>query len=436
MRRSLRRSWLAALIIIAWVFSAWVFPVCGLSAAPAIAADGMPAFKRGATLVEFFEFPKTVGDGALRTYAEPAFPDPLAALDLFDFDELHRIGFDHMRVPLDVGPLLQGGEAEQQKILDQLVAVVAAINRHGLNVLVTLFPPSLHHELPQTYLDGLDGPKFTAYADVVARVATALGGLDAKTVALEPMNEPQSQCRIYLGSDWTAYQQVMVERIRRISAQLPLFLTGGCWSNIEGIVDLDGDLLHDRRNFVSVHFYYPFLFTHQGATWSEPYLAGTIGVPYPAAAGNIDDTLAQTAARFQTVALPPGADRARARAHAETEIGKYFDAAQGPAQIEEWMNKVADWQRREGVDSDRIVFTEFGAMKQMIGSAELDRASRARWLHDTAASIARHGWGWTAYVLRDDPFGLYVKESDRYPDSDLMRALGLGAPASSSAAVQ
>jgi hypothetical protein len=66
-------------------------------------------------------------------------------------------------------------------------------------------------------------------------------------------------------------------------------------------------------------------------------------------------------------------------------------------------------------------------MKQLIGGAELDRASRARWLHDTAAAIARHGWGWTAYVLRDDPFGLYVNESDRDPDPELMHALGLGA---------
>jgi endoglucanase len=412
----------AALIIIACGFLA-----SGCFAAPALAGGDMPTFRRGATLVEFFEFPKTVDQGAYKSYASPAFPDPLAALDLFDFDELRRTGFDHMRVPLDVGPLMQGDEAEQQKILDQLVAVVAAINRHGLNVLVTLFPPSLHHELPQTYLDGLDGPKFTAYAGIVARVATALGRLDTRAVALEPMNEPQSQCRIYLGTDWTAYQQVMVERVRRISAQLPLFLTGGCWSNIEGIVTLDTDLLHDRRNFVSVHFYYPFLFTHQGATWSEPYLAGTIGVPYPAAAGNVDDTLAQTAARFATVTLPSGTDRNAARAKAESEIEKYFDQAQGPAQIEDWMNKVADWQRREGVDSDRIVFTEFGAMKQLIGGAELDRASRARWLHDTAAAIARHGWGWTAYVLRDDPFGLYVNERDRDPDPELMHALGLGA---------
>ena len=33
-----------------------------------------PAFKRGATLVEFFEFPATTGDGARKAYAVPAFP--------------------------------------------------------------------------------------------------------------------------------------------------------------------------------------------------------------------------------------------------------------------------------------------------------------------------------------------------------------------------
>ena len=413
-----RRCALAALTIIAW----------GFIAAPAFAGPAALTFRRGATLVEFFEFPQTTGDGVSRAYADPAFPHPLAALDLFDFDEMHRIGFDHMRIPLDVGPLMAGDAPAQQAILDQLAAVVSAINRHGLAVLVTLFPPSLQHELPQTYLDGLDGPKFDAYSAVVERVAATLGGVASGAVALEPMNEPQSQCRIHFGTDWTAYQQVMVEHIRRIAAQLPLFLTGGCWSNIEGIVALDTDLLHDRRNFVSVHFYYPFLFTHQSATWTMPYLAGTIGVPYPASAGNRDATLEMTRARFRSLTLPPGADPVAAQTQAEAEIGKYFDQAQGPAQIDDWMNKIADWQKREGVDSSQIVFTEFGAMKQTIDGVELDRASRARWLRDASAAIESHGWGWTAYVLRDDPFGLYVHESDRYPDPELMRALRLGVP--------
>ena len=416
----MRMAWAigAALAIGAWL--------AALAGAPAGAVAVTSSFKRGATLVEFFEFPKTTGEGAAKAYADPAYPHPLAALSLFDFDELRRVGFDHMRVPLDVGPLMAGDTREQQDILDNLVAVIAAINRHGLAVQVTLFPPSLHHELAQDWLDALDGPKFKAYVQTAARVARALRALPPGAVALEPMNEPQTKCRVWLGPDWTAFQDVMVRDLRRAAPDLPLFLTGGCWSDIEGVTLLHGDLLRDRRNLVSVHFYRPFLFTHQTSWFTEPDLAGTIGVPYPAAAGSPDETLALTHARFKTVALPPGADRAAAESKADIEIGKYFEENQGAAQIGDWMNKLADWQKREGVNSDQIVFTEFGAIKELSGGIEIGRASRTRWLHDASAAVAGHGWGWTAYVLRDDPFGLYRNEStDRIPDPALLHALGL-----------
>jgi endoglucanase len=393
----------------------------------ALAQNREPTFRRGATLVEFFQFPATTGAGQTKRYADSAYPHAQSALALFDFDELRRIGFDHMRVPLDMGPLMQGNEQQRRQILQDLVAVVAEIHRHGLDVMVPLFPPSLQHELPETYLDGLDGPKFRLYSAMVERVASALGPL-APAVAVEPMNEPQSKCRVRFGTDWTAYQANMVERIRRIAPDLPLFLTGGCWSNIEGIVLLDTDLVRDRRNFVSVHFYYPFLFTHQSATWTMPYLAGTIGVPFPASAGSLDETLSLTRDRFRALQLAPGVDRAAAQAKAEQEVSRYFHEAQGPTQIEQWMNQVADWQRREGVAADRIIFTEFGAMKQTIDGVEIDRGSRARWLHDTSLAMENHGWGWTVFVLRDDPFGLCAKQTDRYPDAQLLRALRLNVP--------
>jgi hypothetical protein len=395
--------------------------------AGAVAAPA--TFKRGATLVEFFEFPKTTGDGAAKAYATDAYPHPLQALSLFDFDALRRAGFDHMRVPLDVGPLMAGDARQQQEILDNLVAVIAAINRHGLAVQVPLFPPSLQHELAANWLDALDGPKFHAYVQTVQQVVAALRALPSGAVALEPMNEPQTKCRLWFGTDWTAFQEVMIRKVRRVAPDLPLMLSGGCWSDIDGVTWLHSDLLRDRRNLVSVHFYRPFLFTHQTTWFTEPDLAGTIGVPYPASAGNLMDTLALTHARFKTVALPPGTVRAAAESKADVEIRKYFEDDQGAGQIGDAMSKLAAWQTREGVNSGQIVFTEFGAMKQMTDNGEIGRASRGRWLHDAAAAIAGHGWGWTVYVLRDDPFGLYRDESrDRLPDPELLRALGLDPP--------
>lgn len=385
-------------------------------------------FKRGATMIEFFNFPATTGDGPAKTYANPAYPHAAAALLHFNFDDLRRLGFDHMRVPIDLGPLMQGDEIQRRTVIQQLTTVIAVLHRHGLGVLVTLYPPSLQHELPETYLDGLKGPKFTLYFDIVQRIAAELGTIKSGLVALEPMNEPQSECRAKSGLDWTSYQHFVVGRIRSIAPDLPLFLTGGCWSNIEGIVILESDLLRDRRNYVSVHFYYPFLFTHQAAHWTMPYLAGTIGLPYPASAGTMVQTLAMTRERFKTVPLAAGVDRAEALRKAEREIAKYFGEEQGPAGIEGWMKRVADWQKRQGLHPDQIVFTEFGAMKQLQNGVEIEKASRARWLHDASSAIERNGWGWNVYVLQDDPFGLYERKTDRYPDPALLRALRLKDP--------
>ena len=382
-------------------------------------------FRRGATLVEFLNFPATIGDGAAKAYANPAYPRVATALEEFKFDDLRRIGFDHMRVPVDLGPLMRSDEGERRDIIQKLETVIGVLHRHDLSVLVTLYPPSLQRELPETYLDGLEGPKFTRYFGMVQRIAGALASIRSGLVALEPMNEPQSQCRAKTGLDWTAYQEFMVERIRRAAPDLPLFLTGGCWSNIEGIVLLDSELLRDRRNYISVHFYYPFLFTHQSANWTMPYLAGTTGVPYPASAGSEASVLFMTRERFKTVPLAAGVDRNLALQKAEREISYYYSEAQGRPAMQRWMKQVADWQERQRVHPEQIVFTEFGAMKQMQDGIEFDKASRARWLQDASSLIEEHGWGWTVYVLKDDPFGLYQQKTDRYPDPKLLRALRL-----------
>jgi hypothetical protein len=401
----------------------------GAVALCAKAADAAAtSFKRGATLVEFFTFPATGGEGRSKAYASPPYPRARAALESFDFDDLRRIGFDHMRIPVDVGPLIAADAAQRRDFMHELTAVVAELQRHDLGVVVTLHPPSLQHELPETYLDGPDGPKFTRHVDVVVRIAGELAALRSGTVALEPMNEPQSDCRRKFGVDWTVHQEAVVARIRQVAPELPVLLTGGCWSNIEGIVLLDTDLLRDRRNLVSVHFYYPFLFTHQGATWTLPYVAGTIGVPYPASSGSLELALSLTRDQFQKIASSD-LRRLAGQRKAEQEIRKYFQEAQGLPQIEGWMGLVADWQRRQRIDPDQILFTEFGAMKQKIDGVEIDKASRARWLRDASATIEDHKWGWTVYVLRDDPFGLYDHPTDPYPDRELLRALRLNVPA-------
>jgi hypothetical protein len=407
---------------LAWILAAVAF---GVSAIASTDVGAAADFKRGATIVEFFNFPATLGDGPTKRYANPAYPRAISALSLFDLGALRQMGFDHMRVPVNLGPLMHSEDTQRSEIIRQLQTVIAALHRNDLAALVTLYPPSLHGELPETHLDHPDGPKFRAYVAMVKQVATALADIKSGKLALEPMNEPQTACQARSGFDWTSYQEIMIRQIRQIAPDLNLLLTGGCWSNIEGIVLLDSDLLRDRRNFVSVHFYYPFLFTHQTATWTSPHMSGVIGISYPSSAGNLVRALSLTRERFKTATLPSGVDRKQALARAERDIRWYFNEGQGALAVDRWMKRVAEWQARQTVASDRIVFTEFGAMKQLLDGVEIDRDSRMRWLRDASAAIARFGWGWTVYVLRDGPYGIYDSETDRFPDPRLLAALGL-----------
>jgi hypothetical protein len=397
----------------------------GLSATIADAAA--TSFKRGASLVQFLMFPEVIQNGSTKSYANPPYPGAKAALSLFKFDELRRAGFDHMRIGFDAGPMMWGDEAQRNSLLEILSNLISELHRNDLSALVTLFPPSLNRELPETYLDGINGPKFRLYFEMVERIANRLKDVNTGLVAFEPMNEPQSVCRVRFGLDWTAYQEYMVEHIRRIAPELRILLTGGCWSNIEGIVLLETPLLRDRRNLVSAHFYYPFMFTHQSADWSYPYMVGMIGLPYPVSTGNIDRTLHFTRERFKTLTLAPNSDRLSLQQKAETEIRKYFSDGYDRSSIEKWLKPVAEWQERQGIRSDQIVFTEFGAMKQWLHGVEIGRESRARWLNDVTSIFERYGWGWTHWVLRDGPFGIYDRQG-RNPDPLFLRALRLNGP--------
>ena len=392
---------------------------------PARVDDAVPAFRRG-TNVTWFAFPATMVRAGRTVYA----PSPYAAPDAAEAARLRAFGFDHLRLPVDFGPLLAAGGTDRDRLLGELIHAVRGFQAAGLGVIVTLMAPGLNGALPEAFLDGVDGPQFQRYRALARRVAHKLDGLPAgPPLALELMNEPQQACRAQTGTDWSVHQRALVNTLRKGGLKLPLLLTGGCWSTIEGLVMLDGPLFRDRRNLVSAHFYDPFVFTHQGSTWTLPFLAEVRGVPYPAASGRVEDTLARTHAAFATSSRWQPAERDRQRAAAEKAIRWYFTSATDRATIDKAFARLKDWQTRNDVRSAQIVFTEFGAMRPAGATAD-DDASRARWLGDVATAIAGNGWRWTLWLLSSPPFGLEDMQRADCPAAALIQAIGLTLPAS------
>ena len=66
----------------------------------------------------------------------------------------------------------------------------------------------------------------------------------------------------------------------RSRAENTIIATGPNWSDIIDL--LTQHPLPDGNVIYTFHFYEPNQFTHQGASWSNPYLIYTHGIPYPA----------------------------------------------------------------------------------------------------------------------------------------------------------
>jgi endoglucanase len=362
-------------------------------------------------------------------YDEAGFAGLSAVPGAYRLADARDMGFDHVRLAVNSGPFLAASPEQYRNLLAQLVSFVSGIRRYDLSVIVAMFAPfSVEgYPDPEQVLDHPEGPRFQRYADLIEALAgelEAIGRDGGTSLALELMNEPQIPCRAEDGPDWMHYQEALVHRIRLRAQELALFLTGGCWSSIDGAVLLGGALFGDPLNHLSVHFYEPFLFTHQTSTWTTPIMPGIIGLPYPAQAEDAEQSLRLTLRRFQTLDLTPD-ERSVLVRKAQEAIREYFQTPMGRVEVARRMGELKAWQERNAVDPRQIVFTEFGATRQLDGDVEIDAESRRRWLEDVSGIIEENGWGWTVHVLKGDPFGLYAEEDDVRPDPRLIRALGL-----------
>ena len=115
-------------------------------------------------------------------------------------------------------------------------------------------------------------PKFLAiWEQIAAHYARAPEGL-----AFELLNEPKD------AATTEVIGPIFAEAIRRIRTLDPdrtIFVGPGRWNSVDELnrLRLPDD---DQNLIVTVHSYDPFLFTHQGATWSGPDTKVT-GIAFP-----------------------------------------------------------------------------------------------------------------------------------------------------------
>lgn len=95
----------------------------------------------------------------------------------------------------------------------------------------------------------------------------------------EVLNEPHG----IADARWGQIQQAVISAIRAVDKVHTIIVTGAGYGSYNNLKFLP--VYSDDNLIYTFHFFDPFMFTHQGASWTSPSMAPLGGVPFPYGAG-------------------------------------------------------------------------------------------------------------------------------------------------------
>lgn len=324
------------------------------------------------------------------------FPDVRRDVTPAMYESLAAQGFDHVRMPIDPGPMLAFGPGtrQDQMIEGTRIAAQTALDS-GLKVVIDLHPIGRGSDVGG--IDSITGEMWPDYVALIGRIAAAMEGLPADRVALELLNEPTIDCdAVYAGAParWPDMQAQAHAVARAAAPDITIVLTGACWSQANALATLDPTQIADKNVLWTFHSYDPFLFTHQGAGWSgapEKYLWD---LPYPPS--SVTDEIASqvTEAAIQRMAGEEGQADVEQIQKAIADYRATPDSA-----VTYDVNRAAEWADQHGIPRSQLYLGEFGALHTAEGR-ELPREWFHAFLSDkrSAADAAGIPWAVLTYV--------------------------------------
>ena len=386
-------------------------------AAPSLArATPAPlSLRRGVNAFPWFQLTQEY-PAPRRDYASPPFQPTRPVPSLRDLNALRAAGFDFLRLPVDPGPFLAASAPEKRVLLDQLMRAVELCLKADLKVVVNMQANAgTHYWTPARMTASTDAPEFAAYLALVGEIAALM---PART-ALEPINEPIGACESTQTRD---VREAMLARARKAAPDLTLIASGGCGSLIQGLADFDpASVARFAPLLYTFHFYEPYLFTHQSASWMGERLYHTLtGVPWPGAEGSYGQTMQETRA---LIADLPATERAGVLAETEKVMKVYFDANPARPFIDRYLGAAAQWAKRHGLPTSQVLLGEFGVLRKDARHAGARAPDRARYLKDVRESAESFGFPWAFWCLFDS-MGI-MDERERTLDPAILGALGL-----------
>ncbi len=395
------------------------------------AAAAPIALQRGVGVHDWLNWAPLAADGS---YRWPPYRDtdewlsgarPLSDWPAGDqFERMHAMGFDFIRLSVDPGPLLASEGGTRQEALAILEAAVRTATSAGLKVVFNLHGVS---QVPQYGMDmiygGADSDGVAAYRAMVVDVAQMLVAVGVADVAIEPYNEPAYYpCDASGTEDWQTIMADTVNDIRAVSANLTVVATGACGGSITGLTDLDPSF-DDPNLLYSFHMYEPHSFTHQRHDDPESFASG---LPWPASEGNAELTIEGLRASMDAAGIDMGR-QARNKLEVQGPVTQYFAENWGQPQLEARIGEAVAWAEGHDIARERLFMGEFGAILMTPdGRMGAHNQDRLRYLAAVRQEAEKYGFPWAIWEY-SNPYGMsvIVPSGPADPDADLLQVLGL-----------
>ncbi len=308
-----------------------------------------------------------------------------------DIALIKSIGFDHVRLTLEPSPLFNGEDPTQLKVeyLKHLDNALDLILARGLAVIVDIHPSNEF----KLRLNSNDR-QIEAFGKFWLALAQHLSTRDPERVFLEVINEPMVED----GYRWYGMQGKLISSVRLGAPQHTIIASGHRWSGIAELLFLVP--YADRNIIYNFHFYEPFAFTHQGATWAGPNVPFYKNIPYPSSLESVSkvlDTIPDEPARYNLL--------------------RYGEDGWNAARIEREIGVAAAWAAKYQVP---LTCNEFGTFRNFSPPAD-----RAIWIRDMRIALEKHGIGWTMWDYAGGFAVVNKQNGPATPDLEVVKALGL-----------
>lgn len=281
---------------------------------------------------------------------------------------LARAGADHLRLPVD-HELIEQPEAPHRLREQGMCWVERAIEwawAEGLGVTLDLHKcAGMSFFTPES--NGLwdDAGLQRRFAGLWQQLAERFSDAPHDRLAFELLNEPTAVDNAL----WNDVAGQALAAIREVDSERWVVIGSNSWNVPSTFVDLRD--FRDPRVAYAVHWYEPFIFTHQKASWCEWLKTLDLTVEYPSVLPD----------------LAPRRTELRDPAWRE-QLMLFSGEALGYDRMERWFKPVAEFAARTGAP---IYCTEFGCWDPA------PRESQLNWFRDSLKLFDAHNVAWAQW---------------------------------------